>query len=242
MANHTVGTREEWLAARAELLEREKALTRENDELSEVRRALPWVLVDKDYSFETEGGTKTLAELFDGRSQMLMYHFMFGEAYTAGCPVCSSGADTYDGAVAHLNARDVTFLCVSRAPLEKLLEYRQRMGWSFHWVSQNGDFNADFGAAYTQEQLAPFLESGNLGPVPEIAARCGTDPAGYMTEAPVLSAFALEDGDVYQTYSTTARGLEPLLGYYGLLDRAPRGRDEGSPPVMWIRRHDEYDE
>jgi len=240
MANHTVGTREEWLAARAELLEREKALTKENDELSEQRRALPWVLIDKDYSFETEGGTKTLAELFDGRSQLLMYHFMFGDAYTAGCPVCSSGADTYDGAVAHLNARDVTFLCVSRAPLERLLEYRQRMGWSFPWVSQNGDFNADFGAAYTQEQLAPFLESGNLGPVPEVAALCGTDPAGYMTEAPVMSAFALEAGDVYQTYSTTARGLEPLLGYYALLDRAPRGRDEGSPPVMWIRRHDEY--
>jgi predicted dithiol-disulfide oxidoreductase (DUF899 family) len=240
MANHTVGTREEWLAARAELLEREKALTKENDKLSEQRRALPWVLIDKDYSFETEGGTKTLAELFDGRSQLLMYHFMFGDAYTAGCPVCSSGADTYDGAVAHLNARDVTFLCVSRAPLERLLEYRQRMGWSFPWVSQNGDFNADFGAAYTQEQLAPFLESGNLGPVPEVAALCGTDPAGYMTEAPVMSAFALEAGDVYQTYSTTARGLEPLLGYYALLDRAPRGRDEGSPPVMWIRRHDEY--
>ena len=240
MPNHTVGTREEWLAARAELLEREKALTRENDEISRLRRELPWVLVDKEYSFETEGGTKSLAELFDGRSQLLMYHFMFGEAYTAGCPVCSSGADTYDGAVAHLNARDVTFLCVSRAPLHRLLEYRQRMGWSFPWVSQNGDFNADFGAAYTQEQLAPFLESGNLGPVPEVAAQCGTDPAGYMTEAPVLTAFVLDGGDVYQTYSTTARGLEFLLGYYGMLDRAPRGRDEGEPPVMWLRRHDEY--
>ena len=242
MPNHTIGTREEWLAARAELLEREKALTRENDEISKQRRELPWVLVDKAYSFETEDGTKTLAELFDGRSQLVIYHFMFGEAYTAGCPVCSSGADTYDGAVAHLNARDVTFLCVSRAPLDRLLEYRRRMGWSLPWVSQNGDFNADFGAAYTQEQLAPVLESGNLGPVPEIAARCGTDPAGYMTEAPVLSALVLDDGDIYQTYSTTARGLEPVLGYYGLLDRAPRGRDEGSPPVMWIRRHDEYEE
>jgi predicted dithiol-disulfide oxidoreductase (DUF899 family) len=240
MANHTVGTREEWLAARAELLEREKALTRENDEISRQRRELPWVLIDKDYSFETEDGTKSLAELFDGRSQLVIYHFMFGEAYTAGCPVCSSGADTYDGAVAHLNARDVTFLCVSRAPLDRLLEYRQRMGWSFPWVSQNGDFNADFGAAYTQEQLKPFLESGNLGPVPEVAALCGTDPAGYMTEAPVLTSFALDGGDVYQTYSTTARGLEPLLGYYSLLDRAPRGRDEGDPPVFWIRRHDEY--
>jgi predicted dithiol-disulfide oxidoreductase (DUF899 family) len=240
MPEHTVGTREEWLAARAELLEREKALTRENDEISRQRRELPWVLVDKEYSFETEGGTKSLAELFDGRSQLVMYHFMFGEAYTAGCPVCSSGADTYNGALPHLNARDVTFLCVSRAPLDRLLEYRQRMGWSFPWVSQNGDFNADFGAAYTQEQLKPFLESGNLGPVPEVAAQCGTDPAGYMTEAPVLSAFALDGGDVYQTYSTTARGLEPLLGFYGLLDRAPKGRDEGDPAVMWIRRHDEY--
>jgi predicted dithiol-disulfide oxidoreductase (DUF899 family) len=240
MSEHTVGTREEWLAARAGLLEREKALTRENDEISRLRRELPWVLVDKEYSFETEGGTQSLAELFDGRSQLLMYHFMFGDAYTAGCPVCSSGADTYNGALPHLNARDVTFLCVSRAPLERLLEYRQRMGWSFPWVSQNGDFNADFGAAYTQEQLAPFLESGNLGPVPEVAAQCGTDPAGYMTEAPVLTAFVLDGGDVYQTYSTTARGLEFVLGYYGLLDRAPRGRDEGDPPVMWLRRHDEY--
>jgi predicted dithiol-disulfide oxidoreductase (DUF899 family) len=240
MPDHTVGTRDEWLAARAELLEREKALTRENDEISRLRRELPWVLVDKEYSFETEDGTKTLAELFDGRSQLVVYHFMFGEAYTGGCPVCSSGADTFDGAVAHLNARDVTFLCVSRAPLDRLLEYRQRMGWSFPWVSQNGDFNADFGAAYTQDQLKPFLESGNLGPVPEVAALCGTDPAGYMTEAPVLTAFALDDGVVYQTYGATARGLEPLLGYYGLLDRAPRGRDEGDPPAFWIRRHDEY--
>jgi predicted dithiol-disulfide oxidoreductase (DUF899 family) len=240
MPTHTIGTREEWLAARAELLEREKALTRENDDVSRLRRELPWVLVDKEYSFETEGGTKSLAELFDGRSQLLIYHFMFGDAYTAGCPVCSSGADTFNGALPHLNARDVTFLCVSRAPLDRLLAYRQRMGWSFPWVSQNGDFNADFGAAYTQEQLKPFLESGNLGPVPEVAAQCGTDPAGYMAEAPVLTAFVLDGGDVYQTYSTTARGLEPLLGYYGLLDRAPRGRDEGDPPVLWFRRHDEY--
>jgi predicted dithiol-disulfide oxidoreductase (DUF899 family) len=240
MPDHTIGTREEWAAARAELLEREKALTRENDEVSRLRRELPWVLVDKEYSFDSEGGTKTLPDLFDGRSQLLVYHFMFGERYTAGCPVCSSGADTYDGAVPHLNARDVTFACVSRAPLDRLLEYRERMGWSFPWVSQNGDFNADFGAAYTEQQLAPFLESGNLGPVPDLASECGTDPAGYMTEAPVLTAFALDDGAVYQTYSTGARGLEPLLGYYGLLDRAPRGRDEGDSPVMWIRRHDEY--
>ena len=241
MPAHTVGTREEWQAALAELLDREKAHTRESDAIAAARRELPWLLVDNDYSFETEDGTKSLAELFDGRSQLLMYHFMFGTEYTAGCPVCSSAADTYNGAQAHLHARDVTFLCVSRAPLDKLLAYRERMGWSFPWVSQNGDFNADFGAAHTKEELAPFLESGELGPVPEIAAQCGTDPAGYLTEAPVLTSFALDGGDVYQTYSTTARGLEPLLVYYALLDRAPRGRDEGDPPVVWMRRHDEYD-
>lgn len=240
MPEHTVGTREEWQAARGELLDREKAHTRESDAIAAARRELPWVLVDKEYSFETEGGTKSLPELFDGRSQLLMYHFMFGTEYTAGCPVCSSGADTYNGALAHLNARDVTFLCVSRAPLDRLLAYRERLGWRFPWVSQNGDFNADFGAAYTEEQIKPFLESGNLGPVPEVAASCGVDPAHFMTEAPVMSAFALEDGDVYQTYSTTARGLEPLMAYYGVLDLAPRGRDEGSTQAMWIRRNDEY--
>jgi predicted dithiol-disulfide oxidoreductase (DUF899 family) len=158
------------------------------------------------------------------------------------CPVCSSGADTYDGAVPHLAARDVTFLCVSRAPLEKLLAYREHMGWSFPWVSADGDFNFDFGAAHTEEQLRPFLESDDLRPVPELAAACGTDPAGYIAEGPALSAFALEGDVVYHTYSTYARGLEPMLGYYGLLDRAPKGRDEGDPPEMWIRRHDEYDE
>jgi predicted dithiol-disulfide oxidoreductase (DUF899 family) len=241
MPDHRVGTRDEWAAARAELLEREKAHTRENDELSRLRRELPWVLVEKEYSFDTEDGEKALAELFDERSQLVVYHFMFGPEYEAGCPVCSSGADTYDGAVPHLNARDVTFVCVSRAPLDRLLAYRERMGWSFPWVSQKGDFNADFGAALTKEQIAPFLESGDLGPVPIVAAQCGTDPAGYLTEAPVLTSFALDGGDVYQTYSTTSRGLEPLLGYYPLLDRAPKGRDEGDPPVPWMRRHDEYD-
>ncbi len=241
MTEHTVATREDWQAAREELLEREKELTRRNDELARERRELPWVAIEKDYSFETEVGSKTLAELFDGRSQLLVYHFMFGPAYEAGCPVCSSGADTYDGAVAHLNAKDVTFLCVSRAPLSKLLNYRERMGWSFPWVSSEGsDFNFDFGASQTEEEVKPFLESGNLGPVPGLAADCGTDPAGYLTEAPVLTAFALEDGNVHQTYATGARGLEVMLGYYGLLDRAPKGRDEGDPPEMWIRRHDEY--
>jgi len=165
---------------------------------------------------------------------------MFGPDYTAGCPVCSSGADTYSGAVAHLRARDVTFLCISRAPLEKLQVYRRRMGWNFPWVSSNGsDFNFDFGASHTKEQLTPTLQ-GNLGPVPGLAAECGTDPAGYLSEGPVFSAFALEDGVVYLTYSTTARGLEFMLGYYGFLDRAPKGRNEGDPPEMWVHRHDEY--
>lgn len=243
MTEHNVGTREEWLAARNQLLEREKELTRQNDELSRQRRELPWVRLEKEYSFETEDGTKTLAELFDGRSQLLVYHFMFGPAYTAGCPVCSSGADTFDGAVPHLRARDVRFVCISRAPLEKLQAYKRRMGWSFPWVSSQGsDFNFDFGASHTEEQLRPFLE-GDVGPtVTELAAACGTDPAGYVAEGPGLSAFALEDGVVYHTYSTYRRGLEIMLGYYGLLDRTPKGRDEGDPPELWIRRHDEYED
>jgi predicted dithiol-disulfide oxidoreductase (DUF899 family) len=241
MTEHKVGTREEWETARNALLEREKELTRRSDELARERRELPWVPIEKDYEFETDAGTKTLAELFDGRSQLLVYHCMFGPAYTAGCPVCSSGADSFDGAVAHLNARDVTFLCVSRAPLEKLEAYKRRMGWTFPWVSSAGtDFNFDFGAAATEEQLAPFLE-GDIPPaVVQMAAACGTDPAGYVTEAPVLSTFALSDGVVYQTYSTTARGLEILLGFYPLLDRVPKGRDEAGPGPFKLRRHDEY--
>jgi len=240
MTKHKVGTREEWLAARNALLEREKELTRRNDDLARERRELPWVRVEKEYSFDTDAGPKTLAELFDGRPQLLVYNFMFGPDYTAGCPVCSSGADTYSGAVEHLMARDVTFLCISRAPLEKLQAYQRRMGWNFPWVSSNGsDFNFDFGASHTKEELTPRLQ-GNLGPVPGLAADCGTDPAGYLSEGPVFSAFALEDGVVYLTYSTTARGLEFMLGYYGFLDRAPKGRDEGDPPEMWVHRHDEY--
>jgi predicted dithiol-disulfide oxidoreductase (DUF899 family) len=242
MTEHKVGTREEWLAARNALLEREKELTRRNDELARERRDLPWVRMEKEYIFETEHGPKTLAELFDGRSQLLVYNFMFGPDYTAGCPVCSSGADLYTGAVEHLRARDVTFLCVSRAPLDSLLAYKRRMGWSFPWVSSHGtDFNFDFGASHSREELAPILE-GNLGPVPRLAADCGTDPAGYMSEGPVFSAFASEDAVVYHTYSTSARGLEFMLGYYAFLDRAPKGRDEGDPPEMWIRRHDEYED
>ena len=242
MTEHTVGTREEYLRARNELLEREKELTRRSDELVQQRRELPWVPVDKEYRFETEEGTRTLAELFDGRSQLLVYHFMFGPEYTAGCPVCSSGADTFNGAVEHLKARDVTFLCISRAPLEKLQPYKQRMGWTFPWVSSYGsDFNFDFDVSHTEEQLAPFLE-GDIPPaVTQMAAACGTDPAGYVAEGPALSAFMLSDGVVYQTYATSARGLEIMLGFYPLLDRVAKGRDEEGATEFWIRRHDEYE-
>jgi predicted dithiol-disulfide oxidoreductase (DUF899 family) len=199
------------------------------------------VPIEKEYSFETEDGTKTLAELFDGRSQLVVYNFMFGPAYETGCPVCSSAADTFDGAVRHLNARDVTFLCISRAPLERLQAYKRRMGWRFPWVSSEGtDFNFDFDVSATEEQLAPFLE-GDVPPVvAQIAAACGTDPAGYLTEAQGLSAFALSDGAVYHTYSTYARGAEILMGFYPILDRAPLGRNEGDSEDLWIRRHDEY--
>jgi predicted dithiol-disulfide oxidoreductase (DUF899 family) len=256
MTMHEVGTREEWLAARKELLEREKELTRRSDELARQRRELPWVPVEKRYEFETNDGTKTLAELFDGRSQLLVYHFMFGPSYTAGCPICSAGADTFDGAVVHLNQHDVTFVCASRAPLEKLDAYKLRMGWKFPWVSSlRSDFNFDLGVSFTNEQQRegieynyrsfdpmPILEAGAGTPFDELAAATGTDPAGYMTEAPGMSAFALSDGVVYHTYSGYARGVEFLLGFYPLLDRAPKGRNEGDPPELWIRRHDEYEE
>ena len=242
MSEHTVATREEWLAARNELLEREKELTHRNDELARERRELPWVAIEKEYGFKSDEGTTTLPELFDGRSQLLIYHFMFGPKYEAGCPVCSSIADNIDTNLVHLRARDVTMICVSRAPLEKLRAYKERMGWGFEWVSSEGsDFNFDFGATYTEEELRPFLE-GEIPPtVAQMAEACGTDAAGYMSEGPGLSAFALSDGVVYQTYATSARGLEPAMGYYGLLDRTPMGRNEGDSPVFWLRRHDEYE-
>src|SRR6478609_4551820 len=241
MAKHRIGTQAEWQAERDALLKDEKELTRRGDELAEKRRRLPWVPVEKDYRFETERGTMGLADLFAGRSQLLVYHFMFGPAYTAGCPVCSSGADTFDGAVEHLKARDVTFLCISRAPLERLQEYRRRMGWTFPWVSSDGsDFNFDFDASHTEEQLAPFL-AGDIPPaVTQMAAACGTDPAGYVAEGPALTAFALSDGVVHQTYSTTQRGLEIMMGFYPLLDRVAKGRDEEGATEFWLRRHDEY--
>jgi predicted dithiol-disulfide oxidoreductase (DUF899 family) len=240
MSDHRVGTREEWQAERDALLQREKELTRRNDELAQQRRELPWVPVEKEYIFQTDEGTKTLGELFDGRSQLLIYQFMFGPAYQAGCPVCSSIADTIDPNVVHLNARDVTMICVSRAPIEKLQAYEQRMGWSFEWASSYGtDFNFDFGFSYREEEVRSFLP--DAPPViSEVSAACGTDPAGYLTEAPGLNTFALADGVVHHTYASTARGLESVMGYYGLLDRAPMGRNEGDPPEFWLRRHDEY--
>jgi predicted dithiol-disulfide oxidoreductase (DUF899 family) len=242
MTQHRIGTQEEWQAARDELLAKEKELIRRNDELARERRELPWVRVEKEYSFETEQGTKTLADLFDGRSQLLVYHFMFGPPYEAGCPVCSSIADTLDPQVAHLKARDTTLLLASRAPLDKLLGYRERMGWGIDWVSTGeGDFNRDLGFVHTEEELKPFLE-GEIPPtVQQLAEACGTDVAGYVSEGPGLSAYALSDGVVYRTYVTTARGLEPAMAYYGLLDRTPMGRHEGDPPVFWLRRHDEYE-
>jgi predicted dithiol-disulfide oxidoreductase (DUF899 family) len=241
MTDHRIGTQEQWQTERDALLEEEKELTRRSDELARKRQALPWVRVEKDYRFETERGTRSLAELFDGRSQLLVYHFMFGPPYAAGCTVCSSIADSLAPQVVHLKARDTTLLLASRAPLEKLLAYRERMGWPIDWVSSGGsDFNRDLGFLHTEEELKPFLE-GDIPPVVEqMAAASGTDALGYVTEGPGLSAYALEDGTVYRTYVTSARGLEPAMAYYGLLDRTPRGRHEEGESEHWLRRHDEY--
>jgi predicted dithiol-disulfide oxidoreductase (DUF899 family) len=242
MPEHRIGTQEEWQAEREELLAKEKELTRLNDELAERRRQLPWVAVEKEYSFETEEGTKSLADLFDSRSQLMIYHFMFGPPYEAGCTVCSSIADTLDPQVVHLKARNTTLLLASRAPLEKLLGYRERMGWGIEWVSTAGDdFNRDLGFLHTEAELKPFLE-GEIPPtVKEMAKRSGTDVRGYITEGPGLSVYALSDGTVYRTYVTTARGLEPAMAYYGLLDRTSLGRQEASDMPHWLRRHDEYE-
>jgi predicted dithiol-disulfide oxidoreductase (DUF899 family) len=242
MAGHRIGTQDEWQAERNALLDEEKELTRRSDELARKRRELPWVPVQKDYRFETEQGSKSLADLFRGRSQLLVYHFMFGPPYTAGCPVCSSIADTLAPQVPHLAARDTTLLLASRAPLERLLAYRERMGWEIDWVSSGGsDFNRDLGFLSTEEELRPFLE-GEIPPtVTQMADASGTDVAGYVAEGPGLSAYALEDGVVYRTYVTTARGLEPAMAYYGLLDRTARGRHEEGELEHWLRRHDEYD-
>jgi predicted dithiol-disulfide oxidoreductase (DUF899 family) len=244
MTDHKVVGREEWQAAREELLQREKEHTRTGDELALERRELPWVRVEKDYRFNTDKGPRTLAELFDGRSQLLVYHFMFGPTYQAGDPVNSSIADGLDALVPHLHARDVTPVLVSQAPLEKLQAYRQRMGWRIAWVSSaDGDFNVDLGAS-TPEQPGQVIlppQAGLPAIVAQNAAATGTDVPGYLSQAPVVSAFTLEDGAVYQTYATTWRGVEFLMGYYAILDRMPKGRDEDDGWQLWLRRHNEYD-
>jgi len=244
MAEHEVGTQNEWQAARDELLEAEKELTRRGDELAEKRRELPWVPVEKDFRFETTTGTESLVDLFEGRSQMLVYHFMFGPDYEAGCTVCSSIADNLNANALHLNAADVTVLLVSRAPVDRLDAYRKRMGWDdLRWASTVGDdFNRELGLLATEEELEPFLE-GEIPPtVARMAELSGTDVKAYVTEGPGLSVYALSDGRVYRTYVTTARGLEgPAMGYYGLLDRTPKGRQEGADQPLWLRRHDEYE-
>jgi predicted dithiol-disulfide oxidoreductase (DUF899 family) len=250
-----IGTRDEWLAARLQLLEAEKELTRQSDELARRRQELPWVRVDKKYRFETEEGSATLSDLFRGRSQLLVNHFMFGPDYAAGCPSCSAIADGFNGCVVHLANHDVMLWAVSRAPLAQLQEYRRRMGWTFPWASSLGsDFNADFNVWFTEEQQRAGgieynyrrepgfewragQEGGGEGAEAQFAATCGTDVATYQRERPGMSAFALEDGTVYHTYSTYARGLDVLWGMYQWLDRAPRGRNERG---VWWRRHDEY--
>jgi len=252
MMHHRTGTREEWLAARLELLDAEKELTRRNDDLAQQRQQLPWVRIEKEYRFDTDEGSASLADLFGGRSQLLIYHFMFGPEYKAGCPVCSSIADGFNGSVVHLENHDVGMMAVSRAPIAAIQAYKRRMGWSFPWASSHGsDFNFDFTVSVTKEQqgegvveynyrsmdVTAILEGGGGG-IAEVAAMVGTDTATYLEEAPGMSAFALENGVVYHTYSAFARGLDALWGLYPWLDRAPKGRNETGP---WFRRHDEYD-
>jgi predicted dithiol-disulfide oxidoreductase (DUF899 family) len=230
MTEHRIATQEEWQAERDALLREEKELTRRSDELARKRRELPWVPVEKDYAFETEHGARSLAELFDGRSQLLVYHFMFGPQYTAGCPVCSSIADTLAPQVVHLKARDTTLLLASRAPLEKLLAYRKRMGWIIDWVSSGGsDFNRDLGFLHTEEELKPFLQGEIPSAVEQMADASGTDVAGYVTEGPGLSAYALEDGTVYRTWFW--RGVRLGCGLGG----AVRSRRETTPNTPTIR-------
>ena len=260
---HKIVTNEEWLAARQELLKAEKQLTRQSDEVARKRQDLPWVKIDKKYLFETDEGEASLADLFRGRSQLVIYHFMFGPEYSAGCPHCSAIADGFNGFVVHLANHDVMLWAVSRAPIEKLETYKRRMGWSFPWASsQNSDFNYDFNVSYTKEQqraggikynyrkspvISRIIESdkGNAEPeavtegsLAEIAASAGVDWATFTQQAPGMSVFALKDGIVYHTYSAYARGLDGLWGLYQWLDRAPLGRNETG---FWMRRHDEYE-
>jgi predicted dithiol-disulfide oxidoreductase (DUF899 family) len=252
MTTHNIGTREQWLAARLELLDAEKALTRQSDELAQRRQELPWVRVGKDYRFDTAEGAASLADLFRGRSQLLVYHFMFGPDFKAGCISCSSIADGFNGIAVHLANHDVMLWAASRAPLPKLEAFRQRMGWSFPWASsQGGDFNYDFNVSITEEQqLAggveynyrrgdhPLTAAQVPEPVARFAASCGTDGRTFMRDRPGMSAFAMEEGVVYHAYSSYARGLDGLWGSYQWLDRAPKGRNETG---VWWRRHDEYE-
>lgn len=259
MTKHKIATREEWLKARIALLKKEKEHTRRGDEITQERQALPWVRIDKEYSFQTDEGEKTLAELFDGRSQLLVYHHMFGPDYIAGCATCSTIADGFNGIFVHLANHDVTLFAISRAPFAKIQAYKQRMGWTFPWASSFGsDFNADFNVWFTEKEQRngsidynyrrePAWEVRQDGgmknqmsedPVADNAAMTGTDVATYIRERPGMSAFILKDGVVYHTYSTFARGLDALWGMYPWLDRAPKGRNESG---MWWRRHDEYD-
>ena len=246
-----IGTRQEWLAARLELLDAEKELTRRSDAVAQQRQALPWVRVDKDYQFDTETGKASLADLFAGRSQLLVYHFMFGPDYKAGCPSCSSIADGFDGVAVHLANHDVTLMAVSRAPLEKLQTYKKRMEWSFPWASSfDGDFNFDFNVGFTEQQQRSgdidynYQRGGHamdMTPVPppvvEFAESCGTDAPTYSRDRPGLSTFVMQDGIVYHTYSTYARGVDGIWAMYSWLDRAPKGRNETG---VWWKRHDEY--
>ncbi len=255
MTKHKTGTREEWLAARLELLEAEKELTRRSDELARQRQELPWVRIDKKYRFETDAGSASLADLFRGRSQLLVYHFMFGPEFTAGCPSCSSIADGFNGFAVHLANHDTMLWAVSRAPLAKLQAYKRRLGWTFPWASSHGgDFNYDFTVSITEKQQREGTVEYNYrrepgikddqdlsdgdGSLGTIAASSGTDAATFIRERPGMSAFVLEDGVVYHTYSTFARGLDILWGMYQWLDRAPKGRNETD---YWLHRNDEYD-
>jgi predicted dithiol-disulfide oxidoreductase (DUF899 family) len=252
MTDHRIGTREEWLQERLELLDAEKELTRRSDELARRRQQLPWVRIEKDYRFETEDGGASLSDLFKGRSQLLVYHFMFGPEYSAGCPACSAIADGFNGSVVHLENHDVTLMAISQAPIAALQAYKRRLGWTFPWASSLGnDFNFDFNVSFSEEQqqsgdqeynyrrrdITPVLEAGAESLVAEVAARCGTDTATYLRQGPGMSAFAREDGAVYHTYSAFARGLDGLWGMYQWLDRAPKGRNEQG---IWFRRRDEY--
>src|SRR5882724_7181566 len=250
MTTHKTGTREQWLAARLKLLDAEKALTRQSDELAQRRQELPWVRVDKDYRFDTDEGEASLADLFQGRSQLLVYHFMFGPDYKAGCISCSSIADGFNGIAVHLANHDAMLWAASRAPLPKLQAFKQRMGWTFPWASSHSsDFNLDFSVRVSEEQQreggveynyrreGPWQDSESGDGAAVFAAMTGTDVATYIRERPGMSAFALEDGVVHHAYSTYARGLDGLWGMYQWLDRAPKGRNETG---LWWRRHDEY--